>query len=517
MTASVKPFHYQLNIYIADGTGGYIEDPVIRFGDHKGSLYIFYVQKFICRLSRRNGGGFPGSRIRIHVGKGEDTHIKLCIADALGTLLHGGKGAPEHLPYTGDIRTRLSEIGRGLKGPDARFILVIIRINQDTCVHGIRFHRLDLRLDGNVLEHFRNELAGRRSKGLDIGKGGILNGFVGLTVMVEDYHGIHHGEQLLTGRHTGPVHVADHKHGGLVHHSHCLLAADQYIRVALHILKAVYHRTDGFYIVVQNNIRLFLQGGHQPPDPHCRTEGVRIRPLMGHDQHLLLILQQFFKGLGLHSRLNTGILLGSGTLSAEIGYLIPVLHCCLIAAPAQSQTDGHLGILKALLKAVASRTDTDGNGHGDLIPHVDGLHLIQQRETVAPEDLHIFLRKYKEVFVILHPLYDGIDVGKIHVDLAVHQSRQGGMPDLVHGVHDLVIVVDICQTCDQLLVLIFLLQKPLSGHIKEIHNDDDVIILAFFLILPVKCPGQIHPADHGVILVIPVLHFHTGLPRKILE
>ena len=300
--------------------------------------------------------------------------------------------------------------------------------------------------------------------------------------MVEYHHGRYQGDQLLAGRHAGTVHVADHQHRCGIHHTEGLCRGNDHFPVLASHPEAVHQRADGIGIVVQNHICFLSQGRNQTVDTHRRTEGIRIRPLVGHDENLLLILQQFLEGLCLDAGFHPGGLLGTGALAAEIGHIVSVLHGYLITAASERQTNGHLCIFKGIQETLLGGTDADGQGHGDLISHIQILYIIQQGETVILQGLHVFLAEDEKILVILQMLYDGVDVGQVHVDLPVNQRIQDRMLYLLQGIHDLIIIVDIDQAGDHLLIIGLLLQPSLICHIKQVKHDHNVVTAPFLTI-----------------------------------
>ena len=332
--------------------------------------------------------------------------------------------------------------------------------------------------------------------------------------MVEYHHGGSQRQQLLALRHAGAVDIADHQHGICIHHTEGTPAGDDHVAIIIIPLKAVDHGTDGLRILIQNDEGLSAQGRHQTIDAHSRTEGIRIRTLMGHDDDTFLVLKKLLKGLGLYTGLNSGGLLGSGTLSAKVGDLFTVLQSYLIASAAKGQTDGNLRILKGIREASSSCTDTDGKGHGDLISHIQILYIIQKGEPVLLQRLYVFLTEDKEILVVLQTLYDGVDVGKIHVDLPVHQCIQDGVLYLLKGVHYFIIVVNIYQTRKKLLVKGLLFQTAFVGHIEEVHNDYHVVALLLLLVI-LENRGEVHSPDHRIEPAVSVLYVHAELTHHI--
>ena len=84
-----------------------------------------------------------------------------------------------------------------------------------------------------------------------------------------------------------------------------------------------------------------VHGCSQPVNTDCGTDGIRIRILVSHDQHLILGLQYFSKGMCLYTCLHTGIFLNSLRFATIIINLLAILDNRLVAATSECQINGY--------------------------------------------------------------------------------------------------------------------------------------------------------------------------------
>ena len=107
-------------------------------------------------------------------------------------------------------------------------------------------------------------------------------------------------------------------------------------------------------------MRLLLKADSRSVNTHARSEGIRVRELVPHHDHLILCHDKFPERLRLDTRLHAGILRGLLLLSTEISNAVAVLDDSLVAAAGEGKVDRHAGILvtERIGRSIQSEADT---------------------------------------------------------------------------------------------------------------------------------------------------------------
>ena len=183
MTAAAHTLHQHLHIHLVDGPGADIGLMLI-VRQNNGCLDVVDIQQLICSLRAHNRGAFY--IFRGAYGYGESV-IQLRMAHCFCLRFVFRHIAAEHLAHTGHIRAAASQKGRRLKRTHARLAGKVICIDDNSGVQAVCLHGLNFQSFIKVLQNLRHHLAGRGRVGLNVGKNGIVNLLIGLSVMIQ-YH-----------------------------------------------------------------------------------------------------------------------------------------------------------------------------------------------------------------------------------------------------------------------------------------------------------------------------------------
>lgn len=88
-------------------------------------------------------------------------------------------------------------------------------------------------------------------------------------------------------------------------------------------------------------------------------------------------------------------------------------------------------------------------------PDIDLLHFLKQRELVFLDLLIAFLPDNNKVFILFHLFDNAVHIADIFVDLSVDQRHEKRLTYLFHALHDLIVIIDVDQSGDHPLILIF--------------------------------------------------------------
>ena len=114
----------------------------------------------------------------------------------------------------------------------------------------------------------------------------------------------------------------------------------------------------------------------------------------------------------------------------------------------------------------------------------------------------MFLTEYKEILIIFNTFYYGIQISQINVNLSVNQSHQEGLLNIRQFLHNFIVVINVSQSCIELLIRIFTLVSLQFGYIEHVHGDYNIVILMLLGILQENI-GKIHTTkDYIVILAV---------------
>ena len=187
--------------------------------------------------------------------------------------------------------------------------------------------------------------------------------------------------------------------------------------------------------------------------------------LMSHHQNTVLNQNKFPQTFCFDSGLDSGIFRHLFLLAAEIGDSVAIFDDRLVTASCKCQVDGR----SCISHGIQTKSNTERSASG--VSDIDILNIFQNGKFIFRHlQITLFLDDNK-VFIFFQLLYDTVHISDILIDLTVDQRNQKGLPDLFHTFHDLVIVVDIDQSCDQTLFFILLHIGFQLGDIPHIQCD----------------------------------------------
>ena len=208
--------------------------------------------------------------------------------------------------------------------------------------------------------------------------------------------------------------------------------------------------------LVLHDIGLFRECYRHPVDAYGSSKAIHISIGMSHDKDLILTLQQLLERLCLDSRLDSCRFFRGLRLASEIRHLFLGLYNRLVAAAAECHINRGPGILVvcAIFRCPVSQSDTECYCH--LIADIYLTNLIQDRKAVIQHFLKVFLLKHKEILIFLDFFDESVYRADIAVNLSIHKRGQERTPDFLHLLQNLVIVINIDQTTDDMLISQFL-------------------------------------------------------------
>ena len=106
--------------------------------------------------------------------------------------------------------------------------------------------------------------------------------------------------------------------------------------------------------------------------------------------------------------------------------------------------------------------------------------------------------------------YDGICIGKIHVDLSVYKRCKDRVLNVLKGIHNFIVVIDIYKTSYKLLILVLLHQSAEFSYIEKINCDNYLIILVLCLIFK-EYICKVHTSDIGIEDSVAILYVHCKI------
>ena len=150
--------------------------------------------------------------------------------------------------------------------------------------------------------------------------------------------------------------------------------------------------------------------------------------------------------------LDAGRLLKLLRFSAVILNPASIFQNCLISATTKCHINRNTRIIIILRVSVSIHTDANAQRHRHLISDVDGLYILQNRESLLLKLLNIFLLDDKEILVFLQRLYHTVHRTDVLVDLSVNQSCQQRTTYFLHTLKCLIVIVEVDQSGNHLLI-----------------------------------------------------------------
>ena len=176
---------------------------------------------------------------------------------------------------------------------------------------------------------------------------------------------------------------------------------------------------------------------------------------MPHYDNLVLCRDELPQCLRFYTGFHAGILGGLFLLSTEIGNAVAVFDHRLVAAAGECQINGHACelIAQCIGGRIQTQTDTERGGAG--ISDINLLYFLKNGELVLCDRPVAGLFDNDKIFVLLHLLDDAVHIINILIDLTVNKRHEKRLADFLHTFHHFIVIVNIDQTRDHPLVLIF--------------------------------------------------------------
>ena len=124
---------------------------------------------------------------------------------------------------------------------------------------------------------------------------------------------------------------------------------------------------------------------------------------------------------------------------------------------------------------VQSQADAERGGAG--ISDIDLLHFLKNGELVLRDPAVTGFLDNNKIFVLLHLLDNAVHVIDIFIDLTVNKRHEKRLADFLHTFHHFIVIVNVDQTRDHPLVLIFTDILVQLRHILERHRDKVFLFL----------------------------------------
>ena len=179
----------------------------------------------------------------------------------------------EEFSYISNICATSSQVRSCLKGPDSCSGHEIVGINQNTCIHTVRFHGIQTQIIADILENLCYHLTRRGSIWLDIRQDSILNHFITLSVVIQNCNRLRQTKQAFTFCHLWLIGINNNYHRIVICQFLRLMGSHkQIIRILRIISKCFIKRSECHRNIVQNNIDLLFHRTCCPVNTDCRTK-----------------------------------------------------------------------------------------------------------------------------------------------------------------------------------------------------------------------------------------------------
>ena len=201
---------------------------------------------------------------------------------------------------------------------------------------------------------------------------------------------------------------------------------------------------------------------------------------MPHYDHTLFCNDKLPECLSLDTGFHTRISGSLFTFSAIISNSFAIFYNCLITTTGKSQINCNAGIVIPRRICVLAQSQSDTERSRNLISNIYVLHIVQKREPVRFHPIETFLLNYNKILIFLQLLCNTIQICNILVDLTVDQSHQKRLTNLFHTLHHFIIIIDVNQSGNKALFLIFTNISIQFGYILQMNCNEIFLLFRKF-------------------------------------